>query len=1018
MKEAFETTKIIETLQNPEIFEINRIKAHSDHGYVTEEGDLKQSLNGKWDFFYSERMEERPKEFYKLEYPMGEFKKINVPGHMELQGYGKPQYVNTQYPWEGKEQILPPSIPKVNPVGSYVKFFDVDKTLLGKETFISFQGVETAFFLWLNGHFVGYSEDSFTPSEFNITQFIKEKDNKLAVEVYRYSTASWLEDQDFWRFSGIFRDVYLYGIPHIHIEDVKTIADYDYENQKGLLSWDLEIVKNKEEPYQVSIQVKDDKSNLIFESNKSSGFIELPNIKFWSGEEPNLYDFEVQILSKEGKLIEKTFSKLGFRRFELKNGLMCLNGKRIIFKGINRHEWNPKSGRVVSKEDMEFDIQFMKKNNINAVRTSHYPNNSYWYKLCDEYGIYLIDETNLETHGTWQRMGKCLPDINVPASFPQWKKAVLDRANSIYQRDKNHPSVLIWSLGNESYCGDDIAAMSDFFHFVDKTRLVHYEGVVWNRKYDSITDMESRMYAKPCEIEEYLKQDTGKPYISCEYMHAMGNSLGGMMLYTDLEEKYPSYQGGFVWDYIDQALWQTLDTGEKVLVYGGDFDDRQSDYGFCTNGIVYADRTYSPKVQEVKQLYSNIKMKIQDGKVYVKNENLFINTRDYKFSLVLEQNGKKITEKDFFLDIKPGSESCFEIPKNFLETRFPNTMENMLENVLTVYGKLAVDKPWAKANHTLCFAQKVLSQVKNQKEKSYNEKPRIVFGDFSIGIHGENFSMIFDKREGGLSSLVYENTEYIAKAPKISFHRAATDNDVGAGFNLDSSQWEIAGKCGRQLMDKFYAKEEKTHLEVAFFFESGSNPRFEYSVLYKAYFDGSLEVEAYYPGVKEDRLKEMPIFAIDFRLKKENDFVEYFGFGPEENYIDRCSGARLGYFSYSTIENLPKYLNPQECGNRINVRQFKIFNKGDTEKNKALLFEKIEEDFEMSVLPYSSYELENAMHIHDLPPIRYTWARIASKQMGLGGDDSWGAPVHKEFKISGENPQFIKFRIKLWKKNR
>ena len=319
---------------------------------------------------------------------------------------------------------------------------------------------------------------------------------------------------------------------------------------------------------------------------------------------------------------------------------MCLNGKRIIFKGINRHEWNAEGGRVVTEEDMLWDIRFMKRNNINAVRTCHYPNNSLWYKLCDEYGIYLIAETNLESHGTWQKMGACEPSINVPASLPEWKKACLDRARSMYERDKNHASVLIWSCGNESYCGDDIAAMADYFHEVDKTRLVHYEGVVWNRKYDHITDMESRMYAKPCEVEEYLKQNTGKPYISCEYMHAMGNSLGGMKLYTDLEDKYEAYQGGFIWDYIDQSLYK-----DGVLVYGGDFDDRASDYGFCTNGIVYADRTYSPKVCEAKQLYSNIRMSIKDKVLTIENRNLFVGTAGYIFKVALEKEGEILLRK-------------------------------------------------------------------------------------------------------------------------------------------------------------------------------------------------------------------------------------------------------------------------------------------------------------------------------------------------------------------------------------
>ena len=591
----------LDWLANPEIFEVNREKAHSDHTYTTKDGNLRQSLNGTWKFAYTEHPDSRPADFYKTDFDVTGFDDITVPGHIQLQGYDKPQYVNTQYPWEGQESLLPPQIPqKRNPVGSYVKFFDVDASLLGKETFIRFQGVETAIYVWLNGEFVGYVEDSFTPSEFNITPYLKEKGNKLAVEVYRYSTASWLEDQDFWRFSGIFREVYLYAVPEVHVRDMKVIADYDYENGNGILNTELDIVGKND--YAVKLTLTDKNGNKVYESDAANVTASIPNVMPWSAEVPNLYTLTAEIIA-DGEIVETAETKVGFRTFELKDGIICLNGKRILFKGINRHEWNAKRGRAITEEDMLWDIRFMKQNNINAVRTCHYPNNSLWYRLCDEYGIYLIDETNLETHGA---------NEIVPASDPQWLGAVLDRAKSMYERDKNHASVLIWSCGNESNCGDDIAAMAAYFHEADSTRLVHYEGVFWNRKYDHITDMESRMYAKPCDVIEYLEHTgtpwsnpgtvypharqnpdshSGKPYISCEYMHAMGNSLGGMKLYTDLEDKFDAYQGGFIWDYIDQALYK-----DGVLVYGGDFDDRQSDYGFCTNGIVYADRTYSPKV--------------------------------------------------------------------------------------------------------------------------------------------------------------------------------------------------------------------------------------------------------------------------------------------------------------------------------------------------------------------------------------------------------------------------------------
>lgn len=871
-------------------------------------------------------------------------------------------------------------------MGSYVKFFDVDKELLGKETFISFQGVETAIYVWLNGEFVGYSEDSFTPSEFNITPYLKEKNNKLAVEVYRYSTASWLEDQDFWRFSGIFRDVYLYAVPEIHVRDMKVIADYDYENGNGILATELDIIGDSD--YEIKLTLTDKNGIKVYEGNTANVSASIPDIMPWSAEQPNLYTITAEIIS-DSEIIETAETKIGFRTFELKDGIMCLNGKRIVFKGINRHEWNAEGGRVVTEDDMLWDIRFMKQNNINAVRTCHYPNNSLWYQLCDEYGIYLIAETNLESHGTWQKMGACEPSINVPASLPEWKEACLDRARSMYERDKNHASVLIWSCGNESYCGDDIAAMADYFHEVDKTRLVHYEGVVWNRKYDHITDMESRMYAKPDEVEEYLKQNTGKPYISCEYMHAMGNSLGGMKLYTDLEDKYEAYQGGFIWDYIDQSLYK-----DGVLVYGGDFDDRASDYGFCTNGIVYADRTYSPKVSEAKRLYSNIRMSLENGVLTVENRNLFTDTSGYIFKVTLEKEGGILSAEELRLNISAGEAGSVKLGLNI--------PENGGEYVLTAYAVLAEDTIWAEKGHEISFAQQIVKTPELTAPMTAH-KAEIVYGDFCIGVNGEGFSMQFDKREGGVSSLVYNGVEYITRAPKVSFFRAHTDNDTGAGYPCENAQWQIAGKCAKLL--GFETKGNADSLEVTFKFLAPTVPSFEYKVTYIAYFDGRLGVKAEYDGVKG--LSDMPVFAMDFKMKKQYDKFTFYGMGPDENYIDRNNGARLGVYTLTALENFTKYLNPQECGNRTGVRYVNVYE----ENGAGLNFTATENPFEMSVLPYNAYELDNAMHRDELPDPTYTWVRIAAKQMGVGGDDSWGAPVHKEFKINSEEAMSLEFIV-------
>ena len=978
----------LEWLKNPEIFSVNREKAHSDHICTVNGQQLKQSLNGIWKFSYTEHPDNRPVDFYKTDFDVSGFDDITVPGHIQLQGYDKPQYVNTQYPWEGYEKLIPPQIPNErNPVGSYVNFFDVDKALLGLKTFISFQGVETAFYVWLNGKFVGFSEDSFTPSEFDITPYLKEKGNKLAVEVYRYSTASWLEDQDFWRFSGIFRDVYLYAVPEVYIRDMKVIADYDHENKKGFLTTELDIIGDGD--YSIKLKLTDKDGDSVFESDSANVTADISDISPWSAEEPYLYTLTAEIIMANGKVILTAQTNIGFRTFELKDGIMCLNGKRIIFKGINRHEWNAERGRVITEEDMLWDIRFMKQNNINAVRTCHYPNNSRWYQLCDEYGIYLIDETNLESHGTWQKMGLCEPSSNVPASLPEWKGAVLDRARSMYERDKNHASVLIWSCGNESYCGDDIAEMADYFHSVDQTRLVHYEGVVWNRKYDHITDMESRMYARPHEIEEYLLNKSGKPYISCEYMHAMGNSLGGMKLYTDLEDKYMSYQGGFIWDFIDQALYK-----DGVLVYGGDFDDRQSDYGFCTNGIVYANRKYSPKVSEVKQLYSNIRMWFEDDMLFVENRNLFVDTSEYIFRLTLTKEGNIIETKEQFLEVFPGEKYSCKIA-----TDIPSEGG---EYVLTVLAVLAKDTIWAKKGHEISFAQKIVKtpEIKNKK---IIEKAKIVYGDFSIGVHGKGFSVLFDKREGGVSSLVYNGVEYITRTPKVSFWRAMTDNDNGAGYPFDMAQWQIAGRYAK--LTEHYIEENSESLKVSFTFLAPTVPAFKYKVIYTAFFDGRLGVRAEYPGV--EGMPDMPVFAMDFKFKKQYDRFLFYGMGPDENYIDRDNGSRLGMYEFTVHENFTRYLVPQECGNRTGVRYLKVYE----ENGVGIGFSATENPFEMSVLPYNVYELDNALHREELPNPTYNWVRIVAKQMGVGGDDSWGAPVHQEFKINAHEPMTLEFEI-------
>ena len=622
-------------LDNPEIFRVNQLDAHSDHNYYIsyedikkKENHLQQSLNGQWEFNFSKNVMSRPEKFYEDNFDASNFDKIMVPGHIELAGYDKIRYINTMYPWEGKEYHRGAysmegtgdesgmfSEAEYNPVGSYIKKFDLDQQLCGKRIRICFEGVEEAMYVWLNGQFVGYAEDSFTPSEFDLTPFIKEKENVLAVQVHKMSTAAFLEDQDFFRFFGIFRNVTLKAVPDVHMEDVWFQPVLNKNNKSGKISVIMKVSTQKEQKVNARFILRDREgvklveASTLLEKNNGEliGTIEtnVENIKLWDNHNPYLYHAYVELTTLNNELLEVIPYDIGFRRIEIIDKVMYLNGERLIITGVNRHEWNPKTGRCIGMEEMNADMDCLLRNNINAVRTCHYPDQIPWYYLCDEAGIYMMAETNLESHGTFQKLGAIEPSCSVPCSIPQWKEVVLDRARNNFETFKNHTSVLFWSLGNESYAGDNIEAMNDFFKEKKDGRLVHYESSFYNRAYeDTISDIETRMYAKPKEVEEYLNNDPKKPYILCEFMHDMGNSMGGLGDYMKLIDKYEMYQGGFIWDFIDQAiLVKDHVTGKEVLRYGGDFDDRPSDYEFSGNGIVFADRKEKPAMQEVRYYY-------------------------------------------------------------------------------------------------------------------------------------------------------------------------------------------------------------------------------------------------------------------------------------------------------------------------------------------------------------------------------------------------------------------------------
>ena len=1033
----------IERLADPEFFQENREAAHSDHEYYANRTEMAlgkssfvRSLSGLWHFHYARNLSQRPLGFEAADYDCRGWETIHVPAHWQLEGYGRPQYTNQAYPWDGHEAVQPGEVPqRENPVGSYVKYFTLPENW--QNAFVSFEGAESALAVYLNGHYVGYSEDSFTPADFDLTPYLVAGENKLAVQVFRFSSGSWIEDQDFWRFGGLFREVRLYTKPSVHAEDVEVQAHPVHDYADGEIHVTVRTGAGAKGHAEMALFSPEGEelareSLAVGEAGDCLFRFEVEQAELWSAECPALYRAELSLFDEADALAEIVPLDIGIREFKLDSmdKLMKINGKRIVFKGVNRHEFDCYNGRAMDPSSFEKDIREMKRQNINALRCSHYPNSSYIYKLCDRYGLYVIDETNLETHGTWQKNGVLSRDEHtLPNDKPEWQETLLDRARSMLERDKNHPCILIWSCGNESCGGKDIFEMSEYFRRRDPSRLVHYESIFWDRRYNGTSDMESQMYTKVADIKAFLAEHRDKPFICCEYTHSMGNSNGGMHKYTELTEEETLYQGGFIWDFVDQALWHRDRYGREALAYGGDFGDRPSDYDFSGDGILFADRSGTSKLQEVKFNYQDFELAVEQNCLTIKNKSLFTNADVYELRLSLLLDGREVWNRRIPApSVEPkASYSC--------QLQVPEFGRG--EYVLTASLCLKSDTPWAEAGYEVAFGQGLWVLDEGLQPAGQGATPadavclpqhyvpclamapeaqvQVVVGDINLGVRGSGWEILFSSAQGNLTSYKVDGVELIAQQPRPSFWRAPVSNDYGSRRDFEVAQWKLASLYQRCVKKEVFMRGEwqefnwfgqlgwqefaTDKISLRFTYELATQPLSACTVTYTVSGGGAVQVELDY--ARTEGLPEIPDFAMLFALPSEYDRVQFYGLGPQDNYNDRRRGARLGVFEQTVAEQMQPYLVPQECGNHGGVRWLQV-----TDRRGRGLRVYGSLPFEASALPHNAHELEAARHQEELPPVQYTYLRASLGQCGVGGDDTWGAPVLQEYRPQNESRHF------------
>lgn len=1005
---------------NPEIVGVNKLPQHATLMPYENYEEAKKCdryassrcklLNGNWKFKLYKNYAYRPSDFAQPLYDSHNWDSIQVPGSWTMQGYDQNQYCNVRYPWEGSEDICPPNAPtKHNPVGCYLKRIHINQSLLSKRIVLCFEGVESAFYLYVNGERVGYSESTFNRAEFDITRYLVEGSNVIGVEVYRWCTGSWLECQDMWRMAGIFRDVYIYTTEREYIRDYVIKA----EPGEGFKDGYFDVLVKTNGAYEflsLDIAILDENgemaafdSRYVEEDNVTTLKSIVTNAKFWSAESPNLYTLVITLKSN-GIPIEYISAKFGFRKIEIRDGIIFFNGERIVFKGTNRHEFDCRTGRYMTEEVMISDILQMKQNNINAVRTSHYPNCPRWLELCDEYGLYIIDENNMETHGTgWSKIIGC-PQL--PASRPEWEKACMERIKALYNRDKNHTCVVCWSLGNESLGGETPKKMYNWIKDADASRFVHFEcDRDPNEKH--LSDVQSKMYAKPIDCEEYALTGRDKrPYILCEYTHAMGNSCGSTAEYTTLWDKYPCLQGGFVWDWVDQAIMTTDENGNEYLAYGGDFGENPHDGHFCGNGLLFGDRKPTPKLYEIKKLYQNVDFKdinAEKGVIEIKNKFLFTNLNEFELYWCQCSDKGIFREGSAEIDVKPGEKYVLDLELNKVTST---------ECYLNLELRVKENTPWCDAGHVVAEQQFVINEFENTYDEPEGDLPLIVADTYgSLRIFCDDVHIRFEKRERNqLYSIKVGGEELLSAPVRLNFWRALTDNDRGSRAGSRLGCWRDAGTTpGIYNNTKFSIEgykiiENEKKVIITCGATICTQPESKASIIYTITSKG-IEVDMqFYPDCS---LPEIPEVSMLFELPADFENITYLGNGPHENYIDRNNGVKLGVYNTTVTDMYTDYLKPQECGNRTGVRYATLVG------NKKTFTVIAEPVMEFNASHYLPLELENAWHKKDLPQSDKTVVRVIARQQGVGGYDSWGAKCNEKYMNKTDRVYRLKFQIRF-----